>query len=149
MGILDFISILLITSIQKRKIKSSHWFFEDLILENLIMKKIMTNNKFHDILSYSYAYNTRGQSNASRDNYDPAHKIQKFKDMLEIRYNKAFIPGCALSLDESLIRCFRCLKFKILIIAKSARYRIKVHIIAYATTACAGNILHWKVYLLY
>ena len=55
--------------------------------------------------------------------------------MLEDRCNKEFVPGHALSLDESLIRCFRRLKFKVLIIAKSDKHRIKVHAIADATTA--------------
>ena len=47
---LDFISILFIVSIQKRKDKSSHWFLEDPMLENPLVKKIMSGNKFHEIL---------------------------------------------------------------------------------------------------
>ena len=34
-------------------------------------------------------------------------------DMLETRYQRLFIPGSALSLDESLIRAFGRMKFKL------------------------------------
>ena len=47
MDMLDFNSILFIVSIQKTKDKSSHWFSEDPMLENLLVKKIVSGNEFH------------------------------------------------------------------------------------------------------
>ena len=42
----DFISCLFISSIQKRKDKTSNWWKSDPVLENNIMKKIMSGRKF-------------------------------------------------------------------------------------------------------
>ena len=53
------------------------------------------------------------QPDVKRDNYNPIYKVKELKDMLEVRYNNAFVPGYALSLDESLVRCFGHLKFKV------------------------------------
>ena len=111
--ITDFFSILFITSIQKRKDKSSNWFSDDPMLENPIVKKIMSGKKFHKLLRYLHVCDMYRQPDVKRDNYDPIYKVKELKDMLEVRYNNAFVPGYALSLDESLIRCFGRLKFKV------------------------------------
>ena len=141
--ITDFVSILFIASIQKRKDKSTHWFSEDPMLENTIVKKIMSGNKFHKLLRYLHVCDMYRQPDVSRDDYDPIYKVQELKDMLEVRYNNAFVPGYALSLDESLIRCFGRLKFKVRIITKSARYGIKVYVIADAATAYVLKVIFY------
>ena len=46
----DFIAVLFIVSVQKRKDTSSNWFSNDPLLENIPVKKVMTGNKFHRIL---------------------------------------------------------------------------------------------------
>ena len=69
--------------------------------------------------------------------------MQELKDMLEVRYNNAFVPGYALILDESLIRCFGRLKFKVRIITKSARYGIKVYVLADAKTAYVLKVIFY------
>ena len=141
--ITDFFSILFITSIQKRKDKSSNWFSDDPMLENPIVKKIMSGKKFHKLLQYLHVCDMYRQPDVKRDNYDPIYKVKELKDMLEVRYNNAFVPGYALSLDESLIRCFGRLKFKVRIITKSARYGIKVYVITDAATAYVLKVIFY------
>lgn len=62
-------------------------------------------------------------------------------DLLEVRYQRLFIPGSALSLDESLIRAFGRMKFKVRIITKSARYGIKLYVLTDARTAYVLKVI--------
>jgi hypothetical protein len=66
------------------------------------------------------------------DNYDPAYKIAEVR---EARYIRLYVPGQQLSLDETLIRAFGRIKFKVRIVTKAARYGIKIYVITDATTA--------------
>ena len=99
----DFIAVLFIVSVQKRKDTTSNWFSNDPLLENIQVKKVMTGNKFHKILCYLHVCDLHSQPNPTDDNYTPMYKINEFKEDLEDRFKKAFIPGYALSLDETLI----------------------------------------------
>jgi Transposase IS4 len=67
--------------------------------------------------------------------YDPAYKIAEIRDYLEERYTRLFTPGQQLSLDETLIRAFGRIKFKVRIVTKAARYGIKIYMITDAVTA--------------
>ena len=69
------------------------------------------------------------------EDYDPAYKVAEMKNYLENRYNVLFIPGQQLSLDETLIRGFGRIKFKVCIVTKAARYGIKLYVITDAVTA--------------
>jgi len=62
-------------------------------------------------------------------------------DYLQQRYKLAFEPGPALSLDESLVRAFGRIKFKVRIITKAARYGIKIYVLADAKTSFVLNVL--------
>ena len=62
-------------------------------------------------------------------------------DYLEERYKKLFIPGRNLNLNETLIRAFGRIKFKVRIITKSARYGIKLYVITDAETALVLKII--------
>jgi Transposase IS4 len=67
--------------------------------------------------------------------YDPAYKVKELQDLLQERYEKLYIPGRYLSLDETLVRAFGRIKFKVCIITKSARYGIKLYVVTDAETA--------------
>lgn len=69
------------------------------------------------------------------EGYDPAYKVAELRDALERRYTALFEPGQQLSLDETLIRAFGRIKFKVRIITKLARYGIKLYVITDAETA--------------
>ena len=103
----------------------------------------MSGNKFHKILRYLNVCDMYRQPDISKDDYDPMYKVQELKDMLEVRYNKAFVPRYALSLDKSSIRYFGYLKFKVRIITKLARYRIKVCVIAGTATAYVLKVIFY------
>ncbi len=137
----DFFSILFIASIQKRKDKTSNWWSNDPALENPVMKKIMTGRKFHTILRYLHVCSLKDQPDKSDPEYDPSYKVKEFKEMLEERFAKVYIPGQMLSLDETLIRSFGRIKFKVRIISKSARYGIKLYVITDAVTAFVLKII--------
>jgi len=122
-----FIAILFISGIQKRKDKPSNWFSDNKVLENPVMKKIMSGRKFFTILRYLHCCPVENRDPTAPD-YDPAYKITEVRDYLEERYTKLFSPGQQLSLDETLLRAFGRIKFKVRIISKSARYGIKIYV---------------------
>jgi hypothetical protein len=130
----SFFSVLFILGIQKRKDKPLNWFLENRLLENPLMRKVMSGRKFFNILWYSHCCPVQNQDH-SADNYNPSYKIAKVRDYLENRYLKLFVPGQQLSLDETLIQAFGRIKFKVRIGTKAARYGIKVYVIRDAATA--------------
>ena len=76
-----------------------------------------------------------------RDTYDPTYKVSELLNYLEYRFERLFVPGRQLSLDETLIRSFGRIKFKVRIISKSARYRIKIYILTDAATAFVLRVI--------
>jgi Transposase IS4 len=69
--------------------------------------------------------------------------VKKLLELLEERYDCLFVAGKNLSLDETLIRAFGRIKFKVRIITKPARYSIKLYVITDAETAF---VLHTIIY---
>lgn len=134
-----FIAVLFVSAVQKRKDKPSNWFSENRLLENPIVKKIMSGRKFFLILRYLHCCSM--EPPPTGDDYDPAYKIAEVRDYLEDRYSRLFIPGQQLSLDETLIRAFGRIKFKVRIVTKAARYGIKLYVITDATTAYVLKIV--------
>ena len=135
-----FIAILFVSGIQKRKDKPSHWFSENPLLENPVMKKIMSRKKFFTMLRFLHCCpNVRQDPTA--DGYDPAYKVSELRDSLERRYTSLLVPGQQLSLDETLIRAFGRIKFKVRIITKAARYGIKLYVITDAATAYVLRVI--------
>ena len=137
----DFISVLFISSIQKRKDRSSHWWSDNPLLESPVIKRLMTGRKFHTILRFLHCCSLENQPNKDDPDYNPAYKIQEIMDLLESRYQRLFIPGSSLSLDESLIRAFGRMKFKVRIITKAARYGIKLYVLTDARTAYVLKVI--------
>ena len=135
--LMDFISILFLMSVQRRKDKPSNWFSDNQLLECQAAKQIMTGLKFHTILRYLHCCPLQQPIG---DAYDPIFKIAEFSNYLQERFTKLYEPGQRLSLDESLIRAFGRIKFKVRIITKSARYGIKVFVITDAKTAYVLNV---------
>jgi hypothetical protein len=130
----SFFSVLFILGTLKRKDKPSNWFSENRLLENPLVKKVMSGRKFFNILRYLHCCPVQNQDH-SADNYDPSYKIAEGRDYLENRYLKLFVPGQQLSLDETLIRAFGRIKFKLMIVTKAAQYGIKIYVITDAATA--------------
>ena len=62
-------------------------------------------------------------------------------DYMEERFDKLYVPGQNLSLDETLIRAFGRIKFKVRIISKAARYGIKLYVITCALTAFVLKVI--------
>jgi hypothetical protein len=129
----SFICVLFILAIQKKKDKPSNWFSENELLESTMIKKIMSGRKFFTMLCYLHCCSMEPQPVG--EDYDPAYKVSEMKDYLENQYNVLFIPGQQLSLDETLIRAFGRIKFKVHIVTKAAWYRIKLYVITDAVTA--------------
>jgi Transposase IS4 len=61
--------------------------------------------------------------------------VAELRIYLHQRHERLFVPGQQLSLDETLLRAFGGIKFKVRIVSKSARYRIKVYVLTAAMTA--------------
>jgi hypothetical protein len=137
----DFFAILFIAGIQKRKDRTNSWWSDDPLLEFPIAKKIMSGRKFHSILRYLHVCDMKTQPSINSATYSPLYKVQELMDYLERRYKLAFEPGHALSLDESLVRAFGRIKFKVRIVTKAARYGIKIYVLADAKTSYVLNVL--------
>jgi hypothetical protein len=138
--LLSFIAILFISGIQKRKDKPSHWFSDNRFFENPVMKKVMSGRKFFTILRYLHCCPVMNQDPTS-ESYDPTYKVSEMKDFLEERFKTLFIPGQQLSLDETLIRAFGRIKFKVRIVTKAARYGIKIYVVTDAATAYVLRVI--------
>jgi hypothetical protein len=100
----------------------------------------MSGRKFFDILCYLHCCPVENQDSTA-DSYDPIYKVKEVKDYLESRYGRLFSPGQQLSLDETLIRAFGRLRFKVRIVTKSARYGIKIYVITDAVKAFLLRVL--------
>ena len=116
--LLDFISVLFIGSVQRRKDSPTAWWSDDPITECIALKRIMTKRKFLKILRYLHV--CKLEEAPGNSPYNPMVKIQELMDKLMLRFGKMFVPGQALSLDETLVRAFGRIKFKVRIITKSA-----------------------------
>ena len=75
--------------------------------------------------------------------YDPAYKVAELRDYLQVRYERLFVPGRQLSLDETLVRTFGRVKFKVRIISKSARYGIKIYVLTDSETAFVLKVIFY------
>ena len=134
-----FISVLFVMGVQKRKDKPSNWFSDNKMLESPVVKKIMSGRKFYTILSNLHCCSVHHQP--SGENYDPSYKVAELRDMLEKKFAKLFVPGQQLSLDETLVRAFGRMKFKVRIVSKAARYGIKIYVITDAETAFVLKVI--------
>ena len=137
----DFFCILFIASVQKRKDKPSNWFSDDPLLECTAIKRIMNKTEFQNIMRFLHCCPLNAGGDPKSPEYDPSYKIKEVKETLEKYFNSSFIPGQALSLDETLIRAFGRIKFKVRIISKSARYGIKLYVLTDAETAFVLRII--------
>ena len=137
--LMDFICVLFVASVQKRKDKPSNWFSNNRILELPICKKITSGRKFLTMLRYIHCCSVEHQPTG--DDYDPTYKVAELKEYLEKRYSRLFLPSQQLSLDETLIRSFGRMKFKVRIVTKAARYGIKVYVITDAATSYVLRVL--------
>lgn len=135
--LLDFFSVLFLMSIQKRKDKPSNWFSSDPILECPQAKKIMSGKKFSRMLRYIHCCSVEPPAG----DYDPVYKVKEVMDYVIKRSNKLFNPGECLSLDETLIRSFGRIKFRVRIISKSARYGIKIYVVTDAKTSYVLKVI--------
>ena len=133
----DFISVLFLMSIHKRKDKPSNWFSDDSLLQSPQAKRIMTGRQFAKMLRYIHCCPV----DPPDGEYDPIYKVQELMEYILKRSNALFEPGECLSLDETLIRTFGRIKFKVRIISKSARYGIKIYVVTDAKTAYVLNMI--------
>jgi hypothetical protein len=102
----SFFAVLFISCIQKQKDKPSNWLSNNRVLENPLMKKIMSGWKFFNILRYFHCCPPVANHDPTAEDYDPSYKIAEVRDYLETRYIQVFVLGQQLLLDETLICAF-------------------------------------------
>jgi hypothetical protein len=137
----DFLAIIFIAGVQKRKDNTQHWWSNDPYFEFPLAKKIMSGKKFHMMLRYLHVCDLHHQPSIASPTYSPLYKVQEFMDYLTHRAKMAFEAGPSLSLDETLVRTFGRIKFKVRIISKAARYGIKIYVLADAETSYVLQVL--------
>jgi Transposase IS4 len=87
------------------------------------------------MMKFLHVCSLSNQPSTTDVHYDPSYKVKELLELLEERYHRLFVAGKNLSLDETLIRAFGLIKFKVRIITKSARYGLKLYVITDAETA--------------
>ena len=106
-----------IAAIQGRKDTPNDWFSENELKCCPQIKRIMSGRKFLMILRGLHVEEILEENN-------PNNKIGKFAELLEENFMDNFEPGGTLSLDETLLRAFGRIKFKVRVITKAARHCI-------------------------
>lgn len=97
----------------------------------------MSGRKFVSILKVlSVADNTNTE--------DPTGKFSLFVDLLHFRFNKYFESGKELSIDDTLLRAYGQIKFKVRIVTNSARYGIKLYVLADSKTRYIFNLIMYS-----
>ena len=104
----------------------------------------MGGKKCHRLLRYAHACDMHNQPDVNSADCTLIYKVKELMEKLEKRCNKAFVPFYALSLDETLIKSFGRIKFKVRIITKAARYGIKAYAITDAKTAYVLKIIFYR-----
>ena len=104
------------------------------------MKQIMSGRKFCRLLRYLHVCPLHPPENTI---YNPIYKVKEFMDYLQSRFTLLFEPSQELSLDKTLIQTFGCIKFRVRIISKAARYGIKIYVL---TDACTAYVLQVIIY---
>lgn len=137
----DFFSVLFLMGVQKRKDKPSNWFSNNPFLESRVAKRIISGRRFGLILRYLHCCDPAETGINGNGEYDPSYKVGELMRALEVRWNIVFVPGQQLSLDETLLRAFGRMKFKVRIISKSARYGIKLYVVTDARTSYVMKVL--------
>ena len=125
--LLDFFSILFIAAVQKRKDGPHQWFSDNVVLGDACIRRLMKKKRFLQILkglSISSLNNPRGHE----PGYHPNMKVLEFKSLLEKRFRALYEPGRNLSVDETLLRAYGRISFKVRVVTKSARYGIKMYV---------------------
>jgi Transposase IS4 len=111
--ITDFICVLFVSLMQKRKDKIANWPSENPLKENLVVKQIMSRCQFSHVLHFLQVADVHKQPSKDADSYNPSYKVQEFMDSLESCFAASYTPLQNLSLDERLIRAFGSIKFKV------------------------------------
>jgi Transposase IS4 len=93
LDIIDFICVLFVSSIQKRKDKVANWWSDNPLKENPVVKWIMTGRQFSHVLRFLHVADVRNQPSKDADDYNPAYKVQEFMDSLEARFSACYTPS--------------------------------------------------------
>ncbi|KAG7340621.1 transposase IS4 [Nitzschia inconspicua] len=83
----DFIAVLFVMSIQKRKDKPSNWISSNPLLHSSVAKKITTGRQFQKMLRYLHCCDPNQNATSHDGDYDPSYKILEFKESLEKRWH--------------------------------------------------------------
>ena len=96
---------------------------------------------FHRTLWYIYVFSLSHQPSPNYEDQSRTYKIQEFKYSFDNIFNKKFIPGENLILDETIICDFVCIKFKSRMVTKSDRYGIKIYVVKDAETVFVLKVI--------
>ncbi|KAG7365231.1 transposase IS4 [Nitzschia inconspicua] len=88
----DFIAILFVMSIQKRKDKPSNWFSSNPLPESPVANKITTGRQFQKMLRYLHCCDPDQTATSDNGDYDPSYKILEINSSLEKRWTALFVP---------------------------------------------------------
>eukprot|EP00007_Cunea_sp_BSH-02190019_P002906 CAMPEP_0174229214 /NCGR_PEP_ID=MMETSP0417-20130205/249_1 /TAXON_ID=242541 /ORGANISM="Mayorella sp, Strain BSH-02190019" /LENGTH=918 /DNA_ID=CAMNT_0015306737 /DNA_START=70 /DNA_END=2826 /DNA_ORIENTATION=- len=134
---LKWLGICSVAAVQRRSDPPACWFSTSPILALHCVTDVMSKRRFMQILSALHVCDLDDQPERDSEDFTPLYKVQEYFSVLFQQGRKLYAPGQQLSLDETLVRAFGRIGFKVRVISKAARYGIKLYVI----TCSSGYVL--------
>ena len=125
---LDFVSVLFIAAVKQRRDGPMQWFSTNPLLGDECIRRLMDRKRFIEIIKGLHI-SSMNNAQGHEAGYSPMLKVGEFKEALELRFRSLYEPGRNLSVDETLLRAYGRIKFKVRVITKAARYGIKMYVV--------------------
>mmetsp|Transcript_14682 Transcript_14682/g.44088 ORF Transcript_14682/g.44088 Transcript_14682/m.44088 type:complete len:898 (+) Transcript_14682:187-2880(+) len=135
--LLTWLGICSLAAVQRRSDPPSKWFSTDPALGFWGIRRSMSARRFMQILGALHVCDLEQQPSRDSESYTPLYKVQEYFDVLFEKAREVYVPGQQLSLDETLMRAFGRIGFKVRVVTKAARYGIKLYVV----TCASGYVL--------
>eukprot|EP01006_Ploeotia_vitrea_P057568 TRINITY_DN68190_c3_g3_i2.p1 TRINITY_DN68190_c3_g3~~TRINITY_DN68190_c3_g3_i2.p1 ORF type:complete len:622 (-),score=233.75 TRINITY_DN68190_c3_g3_i2:462-2219(-) len=135
-----WLGVLSLAALRRRRDAPAFWFSNNPLYALPVAKRAMSGRRFLQILRALHVCDLERQPQRGTPEYTPEYKIAEFFETLLARSRELFEPGRHLSLDESLVRAFGRISFKVRVVTKSARYGIKLYVLTDAETSYVADV---------
>ena len=119
-----------------RKPRQRHYWSRDEILKSSVVPKLLTSDRYFEILKYLHFSNR-----TTEDSSDRLTKLRVIWDICRNRFSSLLVPGEKVSIDESLVLYKGRLVFKQFIPSKRSRFGMKIFLILDERTKFILNMI--------
>nr|XP_039265449.1 piggyBac transposable element-derived protein 4-like [Styela clava] len=135
-----FIGMVIAMGIIRLPTLDMYWQKKNWILDVSSFNKIMTRQRFRDILRYLHFCDEAMAPGAEDPNKDKLYKVRELLTILLPLFQTCYTPGREISIDETLIPFKGRINFRQFIKTKRARYGIKVWVLAESSTGYVSRL---------